>query len=234
MAKRGKKYNAATEKIDRQQRYTFEEGVTLAVTSGFANFDETVDVAVRLGVDPRHADQMVRGTVALPHGTGKEVRVAVFAKGEKEKEAQDAGADVVGAEDLAEKIQGGWTDFDRAIATPDMMAVVGKLGRILGPRGLMPNTKSGTVTFDLAKAVKEIKGGKIEFRVDKGGVVHAPVGKKSFGPDKIRENMNSLLETLLRLKPATAKGTYIKGISISTTMGPGLKLDPVEVKTLVK
>ena len=234
MAKRGKKYNAATEKIDRQQRYTFEEGVTLAVTSGYANFDETVDVAVRLGVDPRHADQMVRGTVALPHGTGKEVRVAVFAKGEKEKEAQDAGADVVGAEDLAEKIQGGWTDFDRAIATPDMMAVVGKLGRILGPRGLMPNTKSGTVTFDLAKAVKEIKGGKIEFRVDKGGVVHAPVGKKSFGPDKIRENMNSLLETLLRLKPATAKGTYIKGISISTTMGPGLKLDPVEVKTLVK
>ena len=234
MAKRGKKYNAATEKIDRQQRYTFEEGVTLAVTSGYANFDETVDVAVRLGVDPRHADQMVRGTVALPHGTGKEVRVAVFAKGEKEKEAQDAGADVVGAEDLAEKIQGGWTDFDRAIATPDMMAVVGKLGRILGPRGLMPNTKSGTVTFDLAKAVKEIKGGKIEFRVDKGGVVHAPVGKKSFGPEKIRENMNSLLETLLRLKPTTAKGTYIKGISISTTMGPGLKLDPVEVKTLVK
>jgi large subunit ribosomal protein L1 len=234
MAKHGKKYDAAVEKIDRNQRYAFEEGVTLAVTSGYANFDETVDVAVRLGVDPRHADQMVRGTVALPHGTGKEVRVAVFAKGEKEKEAQDAGADVVGAEELAEKIQGGWTDFDRAIATPDMMAVVGKLGRILGPRGLMPNTKSGTVTFDLAKAVKEIKGGKIEFRVDKGGVVHAPIGKKSFGPDKIRENMNSLLETLLRLKPATAKGTYIKGISISTTMGPGLKLDPVEVKTLVK
>ena len=234
MAKRGKKFNAASEKIDRNQRYTFEEGVALAVSSGYANFDETVDVAVRLGVDPRHADQMVRGTVALPHGTGKEVRVAVFAKGEKEKEAQDAGADVVGAEDLAEKIQGGWTDFDRAIATPDMMAVVGKLGRILGPRGLMPNTKSGTVTFDLAKAVKEIKGGKIEFRVDKGGVVHAPIGKKSFGPDKIRENMNSLLETLVRLKPATAKGTYVKGISISTTMGPGLKLDPVEVKTLVK
>ncbi len=234
MAKSGKKYNAAIEKIDRKQRYTFEEGVTLAVSSAFANFDETVDVAVRLGVDPRHADQMVRGTVALPHGTGKVVRVAVFAKGEKEKEAQDAGADVVGAEELAEKIQGGWTDFDRAIATPDMMAVVGKLGRILGPRGLMPNTKSGTVTFDLAKAVKEIKGGKIEFRVDKGGVVHAPIGKKSFGADKIRENMNSLLETLLRLKPTTAKGTYIKGISISTTMGPGLKLDPVEIKTLVK
>lgn len=234
MAKRGKKYSAAVEKIDRQQRYNFEEGVTLAVTSGYANFDETVDVAVRLGVDPRHADQMVRGTVALPHGTGKEVRVAVFAKGEKEKEAQDAGADFVGAEELAEKIQGGWTDFDRAIATPDMMAVVGKLGRVLGPRGLMPNTKSGTVTFDLAKAVKEIKGGKIEFRVDKGGVVHAPIGKKSFGPDKIRDNMNSLLETLLRLKPTTAKGTYIKGISISTTMGPGLKLDPAEVKSLVK
>lgn len=234
MAKRGKKFNAAIEKIDRNQRYTFEEGVALAVASGFANFDETVDVAVRLGVDPRHADQMVRGTVALPHGTGKEVRVAVFAKGEKEKEAQDAGADFVGADDLAEKIQGGWTDFDRAIATPDMMAVVGKLGRVLGPRGLMPNTKSGTVTFDLAKAVKEIKGGKIEFRVDKGGVVHAPIGKRSFGPDKIRENMNSLLETLLRLKPASAKGTYIKGISIATTMGPGLKLDPAEVKALAK
>jgi large subunit ribosomal protein L1 len=234
MAKRGKKYNAASEKIDRNQRYNFEEGVALAVSSGYANFDETVDVAVKLGVDPRHADQMVRGTVALPHGTGKEVRVAVFAKGEKEKEAQDAGADFVGAEDLAEKIQGGWTDFDRAIATPDMMAVVGKLGRVLGPRGLMPNTKSGTVTFDLAKAVKEIKGGKIEFRVDKGGVVHAPIGKKSFGADKIRENMNSLLETLLRLKPTTAKGTYIKGISIATTMGPGLKLDPAEVKALAK
>jgi large subunit ribosomal protein L1 len=234
MAKRGKKYNAAVEKIDRNQRYTFEEGVALAVAAGYASFDETVDVAVRLGVDPRHADQMVRGTVALPHGTGKEVRVAVFAKGEKGKEAEDAGADFVGAEDLAEKIQGGWTDFDRAIATPDMMAVVGKLGRILGPRGLMPNTKSGTVTFDLAKAVKEIKGGKIEFRVDKGGVVHAPIGKKSFGPDKIRDNMNSLLETLLRLKPATAKGTYIKGISIATTMGPGLKLDPAEVKALSK
>jgi large subunit ribosomal protein L1 len=234
MAKRGKKYNAAMEKIDRNQRYTFEEGVALAVSSGFANFDETVDVAVKLGVDPRHADQMVRGTVALPHGTGKEVRVAVFAKGEKEKEAQEAGADFVGAEDLAEKIQGGWTDFDRAISTPDMMAVVGKLGRVLGPRGLMPNTKSGTVTFDLAKAVKEIKGGKIEFRVDKGGVVHAPIGKKSFGADKIRENMNSLLETLLRLKPTSAKGTYIKGISIATTMGPGLKLDPAEVKALAK
>ncbi|KMY65582.1 50S ribosomal protein L1 [Desulfocarbo indianensis] len=234
MAKHGKNYKAAADKVDRQQRYTFEEGVAVAVSTGCAKFDETVDVAVRLGVDPRHADQMVRGTVALPHGTGKEVRVAVFAKGEKEKEAQDAGADFVGAEDLAEKIQGGWTDFDRAIATPDMMAVVGKLGRILGPRGLMPNTKSGTVTFELAKAVKEIKGGKIEFRVDKGGVVHAPIGKRSFGAEKIRENLNSLVETLLRLKPATAKGTYIKGISIATTMGPGVKLDPAEVKALVK
>jgi len=234
MAKHGKNYKAAADKVDRQQRYNFEEGVAVAVSTGYAKFDETVDVAVRLGVDPRHADQMVRGTVALPHGTGKEVRVAVFAKGEKEKEAQDAGADFVGAEDLAEKIQGGWTDFDRAIATPDMMAVVGKLGRILGPRGLMPNTKSGTVTFELAKAVKEIKGGKIEFRVDKGGVVHAPIGKRSFGAEKIRENLNSLLETLLRLKPTTAKGTYIKGISIATTMGPGVKLDPAEVKALVK
>ncbi len=234
MAKHGKKFNTAMTKIERGRRYSFEEGVALALDTAYANFDETVDVAVRLGVDPRHADQMVRGTVALPHGTGKEVRVAVFAKGEKEKEAQEAGADFVGAEDLAEKIQGGWTDFDRAIATPDMMAVVGKLGRILGPRGLMPNTKSGTVTFDLAKAVKEIKAGKIEFRVDKGGVVHAPIGKKSFGPEKILENLNSLMETLLRLKPASAKGTYIKGISLSTTMGPGVKLDPAEAKALIQ
>ena len=234
MAKHGKNFAASRGKVDRETRYTFVEGLEKALAAKYAKFDETVDVAVRLGVDPRHADQMVRGTVVLPNGTGKEVKVLVFAKGEKEKEAQDAGADFVGAEDLAEKIQGGWTDFDRAIATPDMMAVVGKLGRVLGPRGLMPNTKSGTVTFDLAKAVKEIKGGKIEFRVDKGGVVHAPIGKKSFGADKIRENMNSLLETLLRLKPTSAKGTYIKGISIATTMGPGLKLDPAEVKALAK
>lgn len=233
MAKHGKGYKEARKKIKRQNRYTFEEGVALCLDSRYAKFDETVDMAVRLGVDPRHADQMVRGTVVLPHGTGKSVTVAVFAKGEKEKEAQDAGADFVGAEDLAEKIQGGWTDFDRAIATPDMMAVVGKLGRILGPRGLMPNTKSGTVTFEVEKAIKEVKAGKIEFRVDKAGIVHAPVGKASFGPQKILENAVSLMDTLVRLKPTAAKGTYIKAISISTTMSPGVKLDPAEVKNLV-
>ncbi len=202
--------------------------------AAYAKFDETVDVSVRLGVDPRHADQMVRGTVVLPHGTGKTVRVAVFAKGEKEKEALDAGADFVGSDELVEKIQGGWTDFDRAVATPDMMGTVGKLGRILGPRGLMPNTKSGTVTFDLAKAVKEIKAGKIEFRVDKGGVVHAPVGKMSFGVAKLKENLDALMETLIRLKPATAKGTYVKGVNVSTTMGPGVRLDTAEIKAAAK
>lgn len=233
MAKHGKNYQKSREAFDRQKIYGFEEGMTLALDNSYAKFDESVDAAVRLGVDPRHADQMVRGTVSLPHGTGKSVTVAVFAKGEKEKEAQDAGADFVGAEELAEKVQGGWTDFDRAIATPDMMAVVGKLGRVLGPRGLMPNTKSGTVTFDLAKAVKEIKAGKIEFRVDKAGIVHAQVGKKSFGPEKLRENLEGLMETLVKLKPASAKGTYIKGITISTTMGPGVKLDTTEVKAIM-
>jgi large subunit ribosomal protein L1 len=234
MAKHGKKFFEAREKFDRSQRYSFEEGLTAAVGAAYAKFDETIDVAVRLGVDPRHADQMVRGTVVLPHGTGKTVRVAVFAKGEKEKEALDAGADFVGSDDLVEKIQGGWTDFDRAVATPDMMGTVGKLGRILGPRGLMPNTKSGTVTFDLGRAVKEIKAGKIEFRVDKGGVVHAPVGKISFGVAKLKENLDALVETLIRLKPTTAKGTYVKGINVSTTMGPGVRLDTMEVKTVGK
>ncbi|MFH1058335.1 MAG: 50S ribosomal protein L1 [Pseudomonadota bacterium] len=234
MAKHGKKYNEIRGQVDRQKRHSFEEGLEVALGASYAKFDESMDVAVRLGVDPRHADQMVRGTVVLPHGTGKPVRVAVFAKGEKEKEALEAGADFVGSDDLVEKVTGGWTDFDRAVATPDMMGVVGKLGRVLGPRGLMPNTKSGTVTFDLAKAVKEIKAGKIEFRVDKGGVVHAPVGKKSFGKDKLKENLDALVDTLVRLKPATAKGTYVKGITISTTMGAGVRLDTAEVKAAVK
>lgn len=234
MAKHGKKYNEIRTQVDRQKRHGFEEGLEVALGASYAKFDESVDVAVRLGVDPRHADQMVRGTVVLPHGTGKPVRVAVFAKGEKEKEALDAGADFVGSDDLVEKVAGGWTDFDRAVATPDMMGSVGKLGRVLGPRGLMPNTKSGTVTFDLAKAVKEIKAGKIEFRVDKGGVVHAPVGKKSFGKDKLKENLDALVDTLVRLKPATAKGTYVKGITISTTMGAGVRLDTAEVKAAAK
>lgn len=234
MAKHGKKFFEAREKFDRALRFSFVDGLTAALGAAYAKFDETVDVAVRLGVDPRHADQMVRGTVVLPHGTGKSVRVAVFAKGEKEKEALDAGADFVGSDDLVEKIQGGWTDFDRAVATPDMMGTVGKLGRILGPRGLMPNTKSGTVTFDLAKAVKEIKAGKIEFRVDKGGVVHAPIGKMSFGVEKLKENLDALMDTLVRLKPATAKGTYIKGATVATTMGPGVRLDTAEVKAASK
>jgi len=233
MAKHGKKFKQAREKYDSSLRYTFEEGVPLALELAYANFDESVDVAVRLGVDPRHADQMVRGTVVLPHGIGKSVTVAVFAQGEKEQEAREAGADFVGSDDLVDKIKGGWLDFDRAVATPDMMAQVGKLGKILGPRGLMPNTKSGTVTFDLAKTIQEIKAGKIEFRVDKGGIVHAPIGKKSFGAEKIRENLETLLETLMRMKPSSAKGTYMKAITISTTMGPGIKLDPVEVKAIM-
>lgn len=234
MAKHGKKFFEARQKVNRSLRHSFEEGLGAALGAAYGKFDESVDVAVRLGVDPRHADQMVRGTVVLPHGTGKSVRVAVFAKGEKEKEALDAGADFVGSDDLVEKIQGGWTDFDRAVATPDMMGTVGKLGRILGPRGLMPNTKSGTVTFDLAKAIKEIKAGKIEFRVDKGGVVHAPVGKMSFGVAKLKDNLDALMETLIRLKPATAKGTYVKGVTVSTTMGPGVRLDTAEVKLAAK
>jgi len=232
MAKHGKKFEQNRQKVDRTRRYPFQDGIELALSTSYAKFDETVDVAVRLGVDPRHADQMVRGTVVLPHGTGKPVKVAVFAKGEKEKEARDAGADFVGSDELVAEIQKGWTDFDRAVATPDMMGAVGKLGRILGPRGLMPNTKSGTVTFDIGKAVKEIKAGKIEFRVDKGGVVHSPLGRVSFGKDKLKENLEAFLETLVRLKPSTAKGTYIKGISLSTTMGPGVKLDPAEVRTV--
>jgi large subunit ribosomal protein L1 len=232
MAKHGKNFAAARGKVERETSYTFVDGLEKALEAKYAKFDETVDVAVRLGVDPRHADQMVRGTVVLPNGTGKEVKVLVFAKGEKEKEALDAGADFVGSDEIVEKITGGWTDFDRAIATPDMMATVGKLGKILGPRGLMPNTKSGTVTFDLAKAIQEVKAGKIEFRVDKGGVVHAPIGKASFGAEKLLVNLNALMDKLIRMKPASSKGTYIKGITLSTTMGPGVKLDTAETKAM--
>ena len=195
----------------------------------FAKFDETVDIAVKLGVDPRKADQMVRGSVTLPNGTGKSVKVLVFAKGEKEKEARDAGADYVGAEDFAEKIQGGWFDFDRAIATPDMMGLVGKLGRILGPRGLMPNPKTGTVTMDVAQAVKDVKAGQVEFRVEKAGIIHCPVGKRSFSVEQLTENTRALLDMLLRMKPASSKGHYVKGMTISSTMGVGIKLDPAEV-----
>jgi large subunit ribosomal protein L1 len=233
MANQGKRYKENTAKVDRTKRYNFDEAVELAVSCGTAKFDETVDVAVRLGVDPRHADQMVRGTVVLPNGIGKEVRVAVFAKGEKGKEALDAGADSVGADDLVEKVQKGWLDFDKAIATPDMMGSVGKLGRILGPRGMMPNAKLGTVTFEIARAVKEVKAGKIDFKVEKAGIVHAPVGKVSFGPQKLRENIAAFLDTIQRLKPASSKGTYLRSIAISTTMGPGIKVDPAYAKDLL-
>lgn len=231
--KRGKKYREALAKIDRLKKYSLEEAVELAINTSYARFDETVDIAVKLGVDPRHADQMVRGAVLLPHGVGKTVRVAVFAKGEKEKEALEAGADVVGAEDLIQRIQGGWLEFDKAVATPDMMGQVGKLGKILGPRGMMPNVKLGTVTFDVGRVVKELKAGKIEFKVERAGIVHAPMGKVSFGAQKLMENISAFMETLWRLKPAASKGTYIKGIALSTTMGPGIKVDPSKVKILM-
>lgn len=229
MAKQGKKYREAVKKIEQDRKYALEEGLALLKEVCYANFDETIEMAVRLGVDPRKADQMVRGSVALPHGTGKSVRVLVFAKGEKEKEAQDAGADYVGGADYAEKIQGGWLDFDRVIAAPDMMGVVGKLGRILGPRGLMPNPKSGTVTFDIEQTVKAVKAGQVEFRVEKAGIIHCPIGKRSFSVEKLNDNAHALLETLLRLKPATSKGQYVKSIAISSTMGVGIKLDPIVV-----
>ncbi|MSM41485.1 MAG: 50S ribosomal protein L1 [Geobacter sp.] len=224
-----KKHTAAMAKVDRTRNYPLKEGVELVKASAYAKFDETVDIAVRLGVDPRHADQMVRGAVVLPNGLGKDVRVLVFAKGEKEKEARDAGADYVGAEDLVAKIQEGWFDFDTAIATPDMMGVVGKIGKLLGPRGLMPNPKVGTVTFDVGRAVKESKSGKVEFRVEKAGIIHAPVGKASFEGTKLEENILALVDALMKAKPSAAKGTYVKKICLSTTMGPGVRLDAADV-----
>jgi large subunit ribosomal protein L1 len=226
MPKRGKKYTESRKKLNSQTRYDFVEAVKIALDSSYAKFDETVDVAVRLGVDPRRADQMVRGTVVLPNGLGKEVKVLVFAKGEKEKEALDAGADFAGHEDLIQKVKDGWFGFDKAVATPDVMGDVGKIGRFLGPRGLMPNAKTGTVTFDVAKAVQELKAGKIDFKVEKAGIVHVPTGKVSFGVDKIIENVSAFIEKIVRMKPAASKGTYLKNISISTTMGPGIKIDP--------
>ena len=232
MVARGKKYREAAAKVVSGKRYGFKEAVQAALDSAYGKFDETVDIAVRLGVDPRHADQMVRGTVVLPNGVGKEVRVLVFAKGEKEKEASEAGADYVGSDDYVEKIQNGWLEFDKAIATPDMMGAVGKLGRVLGPRGLMPNAKLGTVTFDVARAVKEVKAGKIDFRVEKAGIVHAPMGKVSFGMDGLVQNIAAFMDTILRLKPPASKGTYLRGIAISTTMGPGIKVDPATMKEL--
>jgi len=234
MPKRGKKYSESRKKINTEQKHGVTEAVEMALGASYAKFDETVDLAVRLGVDPRHADQMVRGTVVLPNGLGKEVKVLVFAKGEKEKEASDAGADFVGNDDLIEKIKEGWFGFDKAIATPDMMGTVGKIGKLLGPRGLMPNAKIGTVTFEVAKAVEELKAGKIDFRVEKAGIIHAPMGKVSFGVEKMLQNVTAFLETILRLKPASSKGSYLRGIVISTTMGPGISVDTSQIKDLVK
>ena len=224
MAKHGKRYHAAADKIEPLKVYELNEALGLAKGGVATKFDQSVDVAVKLGVDPRKADQNIRGSVVLPKGTGKKFRILVFAKGEKEKEALDAGAEFVGGDDLAKKIQGGWTDFDRVVATPDMMGTVGKLGKILGPRGLMPNPKTGTVTFDVKEAVQLIQAGKVDFRVDKAGIIHASVGKASFSVEDLAENFNELMGTLVKMKPATAKGTYVKGISLSTTMGPGIRI----------
>jgi len=221
----GKKIEAAKQRIDRAKEYSIEEAIKLLKECKYTRFDETVEMAMNLGVDPKKSDQVVRGTILLPHGTGKSVRVLVFAKGEKEKEAREAGADYVGAEDLVEKIQKGWLDFDKAVATPDVMVLVGKLGKILGPRGLMPNPKLGTVTFDVAKAVKELKAGKVEFATDKGGIVHVPIGKVSFDDIKLIENARSIISSILKAKPASSKGKYLKKITISSTMGPGIKID---------
>lgn len=229
MPKRGKKCLEAAKQVDRNVLYEPQEALELVKKIAPAKFDETVEVAVRLGVDPRHADQQVRGAVVLPHGTGRSVKVLVFAKGEKAKEAEAAGADYVGAEELIAKIEDGWLDFDVAVATPDMMSQVGKLGRILGPKGLMPNPKTGTVTFDVEKAVKDIKAGKIEYRVDKAGIVHAPIGKVSFDTEKLLENFRTLMEALIKARPAETKGQYIRSVTVSSTMGPGVKINPLKV-----
>jgi large subunit ribosomal protein L1 len=229
----GKKYKEAASKIDREKRYSLDEAIKLVVEHKVAKFDETVELAVRLNVDPRQADQNVRGTVVLPHGTGRSVRVLVLAKGEKEKEAREAGADFVGGEELIKKIQEeNWLEFERVIATPDIMGLVGRIGKILGPRGLMPNPKVGTVTFDVAKAVSEVKAGKVDYRVDKAGVVHAPIGKVSFGPAKLIDNARALLAAIVRSKPASAKGNYIQSVALSSTMGPGVKVDTGEARIL--
>lgn len=230
MAHRGKNYNKSSELLETTKLYRLDEALELMLKARYAKFDESVDVALRLGVDPRHADQMVRSSMVLPHGTGKTARILVFAKGEKAQEALDAGADYAGSDEYVEKIQGGWLEFDKTIATPDMMGVVGKIGRILGPRNLMPNAKLGTVTFDVARVVAEMKAGKIDFKVDKAGVLHAMVGKASFGPEKLGENIMAFVDKIIQLKPASSKGVYLRGVSISTTMGPGFKLDPMAVR----
>ncbi len=226
MAKLSKNRTKVATDVDTARKYTVEEACAIVKTAKFAKFDETVDIAVRLGVNPKHADQMVRGAIVLPHGTGQTVRVLVFAKGDKEREAREAGADFAGSDDMVAKVNEGFLDFDRVIATPDMMGAVGKLGRVLGPRGLMPNPKVGTVTFDIGNAVKEAKGGKIEYRVEKAGIVHARIGKSSFTESELADNAKALIGALIRQKPSTAKGTYIRSITVSSTMGPGLKVDP--------
>ena len=231
MPKQSKGYIKVKETVDTEKKYTMTEAMKLVVESARTKFDETVDIAMRLGVNPQHADQMVRGSVVLPNGLGRTVRVLVFAKGEKEREAQEAGADIVGSDDLIEKIKGGWLEFDSVIATPDLMGAVGKLGKVLGPRGLMPNPKVGTVTFDVGKAVADVKAGKVEFRVEKAGIVHSPVGKVSFGAEKLTEIVMALIETVMKLKPASSKGTYVRCVSLSTTMGPGVKVEPLDIKT---
>jgi large subunit ribosomal protein L1 len=234
MPKRGKKYRNGVEGLDTTREFELDEGLGNVLKAKYANFDESVDVAVKLGVDPRHADQMVRSSVMLPHGTGKDVRVLVFAKGEKETEAKEAGADYAGSDELIEKIKDGWFEFDKTVATPDMMGEVGKIGRMLGPRNLMPNAKLGTVTFDIARVVNEIKVGKVDFRVDKAGIVHASVGKTSFGKEKLAQNIVAFIDKIIQLKPSSSKGIYLRGISVSSTMGPGFKVDPLQVRSLIK
>lgn len=228
MPTKGKKYQEAAKLVDRNTLLEPSEAIDLAKKTSTTKFDATVEVAVKLGVDPRHADQQIRGAVVLPHGTGRTQKVLVFAKGDKVKEAENAGADYVGGDEMVAKIQGGWIDFDAVVATPDMMGTVGKLGRILGPKGLMPNPKTGTVTFDVERAVKEIKAGKIEYRVDKAGIIHAPIGKVSFDQEKLEDNYFTLIETLIKAKPAAAKGQYVRSVAVSTTMGPGIKINPLK------
>jgi large subunit ribosomal protein L1 len=234
MPKHGKTYRNKIEGIDRTVLHSVEEGIGLVLKSTYAKFDETFDVAMKLGVDPRHADQMIRSSVTLPHGTGKVTRVLVFAKGPKEAEALEAGADYVGGDDLVDKIKDGWLEFDKTVATPDMMGVVGKIGRILGPRNLMPNAKLGTVTMDVGNIVRDIKAGKVDFRVDKAGIIHAGIGKLSFGTEKLSENLGAFVQRIFQLKPSTSKGIYLRSITISSTMGPGVKLDPLAVRATVK